>query len=230
MARRFSDVGVEPGKLKAAGSTPAIRRRYAAAALCLDNATTALRDFDRGTSVFGLTKGQFSMIDLAAAVLRKTGPAMVAVWTWCIAEYEVVAFTAFMKDGAVADLRVVMDWTGSQRDMPLIGELQTQFGLDCIRVTRTHAKIVTVWTECGWRVVIRGSMNLNSNPRFEQFDCSDDLAVFAVLDDMMREMWAAAPAFSIQRSVRKDASAIYGLGGGVHEADWTEGVKEWWDR
>ena len=85
---------------------------------------------------------------------------------------------------------MLMDWAGAQRDMPLVGDLQDRFGLDCIRVTKNHAKIVLVSTEDGWRVTLRGSMNLNANPRFEQFDVSDDPAIHGTVDDVMAEISA----------------------------------------
>ena len=95
---------------------------------------------------------------------------------------------------------MLMDWAGAQRDMPLVGDLQDRFGLDCIRVTKNHAKIVLVSTEDGWRVTLRGSMNLNANPRFEQFDVSDDLAIYATVDDVMAEIWQRSPALSCREA------------------------------
>jgi hypothetical protein len=229
MPKKFSSVGIAPGDLESKGSTASFKRRVAAAGRCLSTAKDALAEFDWGGHIFGLTKGQFSMIDLAAAVLDKTGPADVGVWTWCIAEYEVEAFTAFFSDRRVTKLRVVMDWAGAQRDMPLVGELQTRFGVDCIRVTKTHAKIVTV-AAGDWRVVIRGSMNLNSNPRFEQFDVSDDVAAFNLVDGMMTELWARGKALPVRELRHADATAL--LDAGEVKApppNWAPPAdKKWW--
>lgn len=148
------------------------------------------------------------MIDLAISTLRKTGPADVGVWTWCIAEYEVEAISGFLTAGEVTSLRMVMDWTGAQRDMPIIEDLQRKFGEDCIRVTKTHAKIVTVSTVSGWRVVIRGSMNLNNNPRFEQFDVSDDAATFDVISAVMDELWVIGKPMPVRKLKHNDATAM----------------------
>jgi hypothetical protein len=103
---------------------------------------------------------------------------------------------------------MVMDWTGAQRDMPVVEELQERFGLDCIRVTKTHAKIVTIATECGWRVTIRGSMNLNFNPRFEQFDVSDDAGIYAVVEDMMAELWERGKPLPVRKLHHGGATAL----------------------
>ncbi|MBN8956893.1 MAG: hypothetical protein J0H17_10015 [Rhizobiales bacterium] len=179
--------------------------------------------------MFGLTKGQFSLIDLAAAALEHTGPAAVSVWTWCIADYEVQAFSAFMGDGRITSLRVVMDWAGAQRDMPLVGELQEKYGADCIRVTKTHAKIVTA-VNAEWSVTIRGSMNLNANPRFEQFDVSDDPGILAVVDSVMQELWERGKPLPARQLDHAGAVALLDAGE-VKQApvSWAPpATKRWW--
>lgn len=225
--RHFAQFGVEPGAFEARPITGALRRRRASAAECLVAADAAVAELDRGTHLFGMTRGQFSMIDLAAAVLKRTGPADVAVWTWCIAEYEVEAFGAFFHNGAVRSLSVVMDWTGAQRDMPIVAELQAKFGVDCIRVTKTHAKIVTISTDDDWRVVIRGSMNLNSNPRFEQFDVSDDPAIFGVVEGVMEELWRRGKPLPVAKLQHSDAAKLLGVEQDAG-AGWSPQDGRWW--
>ena len=149
------------------------------------------------------------MIDIAGAALSVAGPADVSVWTWCIAEYEVEAFSAFFNDGRVRGIRVVMDWAGAQRDMPLTVDLQEKFGADCIRVTKTHAKIVTIRNADGWRIVIRGSMNLNANPRFEQFDISDDSGIFDVVAGVEAELWERGKALPVKKLRHCDADNLF---------------------
>jgi hypothetical protein len=224
---------VEPGAFLAAGRTLAFQKRVASAGKCLASAEAALAGFTRGCHIFGLTKGQFSMIDLAAAVLGITGPAGVTLWTWAIADYEAEAFGAFFRDGRVKSLRVVLDWSASQRNAVLVGELQERFGLDAVRITKTHAKIVTVSTPGadGWRVVIRGSMNLNFNPRFEQFDVSDDAEVFSVVADVERELWERGKPLPVAKLRHADAAELLNAAEvtGAPPA-WAELVqqKQWW--
>lgn len=92
---------------------------------CLVSAKAALAGFAPGDHIFGVSAGQFSMIDLADAALGIAGPADVTVWTWCIADYEVEVMTTFMADGRIRTFRLVIDWAGSQRDTELYA-----FGLD----------------------------------------------------------------------------------------------------
>ena len=224
---QFGFMQADPTDMRAPGTTGAYKRRKASAARCLASAKDALAGFEPGSHVFGLTKGQFSMIDLTDAVLGITGPADVAIWTWCIAEYEVEAITKFLTDKRVESLRMVMDWTGAQRDMPVVEELQQRFGMDCIRVTKTHAKIVTIATECGWRVTIRGSMNLNANPRFEQFDVSDDEKIYNVVDEMMTELWERGKPLPVRKLHHGAATALLAAGdaNGYHAPAWAQGLK-----
>ncbi len=208
----YKDFGVGLSDHKSVGVSPARAKRIAGAAVCLGNARDALSGFGRGDHLFGLTKGQFSMIDLAAAVLERTGPADVAVWTWCIADYEVQAVSAFIVGGSIRRFRMVLDWSGAQRATQLVADLQERFGVDCVRVSHTHAKIVTVTTDDGWSVTIRGSMNLNSNPRFEQFDISDDPAVTGVVHGLMGEMWERGKPLPVRKLTHRGASDLLGVG------------------
>ncbi len=226
----FQDVGLAPHHIKARGS--ATIRRVGRAAQCLGLAREATQDFGLGDHLFGITKGQFSMIDIASAVLEKTGPADVAVWTWCIADYEVEAIGAFIGSGSIRGFRLVMDWAGVQRDMQIVAELQEKFGLDCIRVTKTHAKIVIVSNDT-WRVVIRGSMNLNANPRFEQFDVSDGGPAWDVMSGVMTEMWARAKPVPVRKLKHADAVDLLSVGQSELRAqntpDWAAGGSAtWW--
>ena len=220
--------GLEPVEIKARGA--AFAKRKERAAEHLGSARGALASFARDGHVFGITKGQFSMIDIAAAVLEKTGPADVAVWTWCIADYEVDAIGAFLQSGDIRGFRLVMDWAGAQRDMPIVSQLQERFGLDCIRVTKTHAKIVMV-SNADWKVVIRGSMNLNSNPRFEQFDVSDGGPAWDVMDGVMLEMWERARPIPVRKLKHRDAVAALAAStvAVAPTLDWAAGGNaNWW--
>ena len=206
-----------------------MERRRSQAEKCLGTAKLALDGFSAGSHLFGLTKGQFSMIDLAAAALDVTGPADVAVWIWCIADYEVEAVGAFLDDGRVDRFRLVMDWAGVQRDLPLVQDMQRRFGVDCIRVTKTHAKIVTIRAG-DWRLVIRGSMNLNANPRFEQFDISDSPLAYDLVEGVMLEMWQRGRPLPVEQLDHADAAGLLDFAETGAAAPWCPTRAAWWPR
>lgn len=227
MARkRFVDIGIEPGDLLSPQAARAAARRKVAAGLCLESAERALEAFDRGVHVYMVNKGQFSMIDIMTALLARTGPADVSVWSWVVAGHEVEATSAMINSGAIRSFRMVIDWTGAQRDMPYVRELQQKYGLDCIRVSKTHCKVVTIATDDGWRIVARGSLNLNANPRMEQIDVSDDQAIYDVMHGLEEELWRRGKPLAVEVLEHRDAAELFGggwQGVGMGEApDWAK--------
>lgn len=218
-----ADGWVHPKSVVAPGRIKARARRDAARGLTMDAARDVLAGFSPGDHVFALTKGQFSMIDVAHALLERTGPAEVSVWTWCIADYEVQAVTAFIECGLITDFRLIADYSASQREMPLLGDIQARFGVDCIRITKTHAKILTVKAGA-WRIVARGSMNLNANTRFEQFDVSDSAATYDMVRTIERELWSKAKPLPVSKVAHSDADQSLAEVG-EDAAPWLAGAK-----
>ena len=223
--------GIQPGDLFSKTSTPVTQQRTRDAGLFRARAADALKPFGRGGHVFGLTKGQYSMIDVIATLLDRTGPARVSVWTWAIADYEVEAIGAFLADRRITEFRMVMDFSGARRHAELLGALQDRFGEDCLRVTKTHAKIATIATDDGWKVVARGSMNLNANPRFEQFDVTDCEMVYRVMREVEDEIWQRAPAVPVARVTHAQAVRTLDIGEtelAIAPPGWAEGLSSKW--
>jgi hypothetical protein len=54
-----------------------------------ESAAKCIGKIEKGMSLFAITRGQFSMIDMIFHCLQEIGRAEVSVWTWTIAEYEV---------------------------------------------------------------------------------------------------------------------------------------------
>jgi hypothetical protein len=154
----------------ARSSAPAKRR--AVAAESFRTAADCIGDVEPGMSLFAITRGQFSMIDAVLHVLDAVGPARLSLWTWTIADYELDVFRALMGDGRVTDGRLVIDFSARKRNAGILADWRTAFGRNSIRTVVNHAKIATVEGN-GLRVLLRGSMNLNFNPRFEQLDITE---------------------------------------------------------
>jgi hypothetical protein len=165
----------------------AIARRRRAAVESFASAAAAIGPIDADTNLFLLTRGQFSMLDMIAHVLSEIGPANVSVWTWAIADYEIEAMTALMADKRITGARLIVDRSAEQRNAALIDQWRTQFGLENVRVCKNHAKIARVWN-AGRRVLLRGSMNLNFNPRFEQADVTVDGPDFDLIERVENEL------------------------------------------
>lgn len=136
-------------------------------------------------SLFTITRGQFSMIDAIFHCLKQIGPSHISVWTWTIAVYEVEAMSGLMCRQDILGARLIIDRSADYRNRKIIDQWRTQFGEDQVRICLCHAKIARVWNESA-RLLLRGSMNLNFNPRFEQLDITeggDDFELVERIED-----------------------------------------------
>lgn len=139
-------------------------------------------------SLFAITRGQFSMIDAVLHVLDQVGPAKLSVWTWAIAEYEVESLERLMADKRLTSARLIIDYSAKVRNAHIITKWKSLFGASSVLYVMNHAKLATVESE-DKRVLLRGSMNLNFNPRFEQLDITEGGPDF----DLVREIEAELP-------------------------------------
>lgn len=137
------------------------------------NAASAIGPIEKSMSLFAITRGQWSMIDAILYCLEQVGPSRVSFWTWTVAEYETQVVDRLRRDGRITSGRMIIDYGARNKNAGLIREWKESFGDDSVRYVVNHAKIATVESESGFRLLLRGSMNLNFNPRFEQFDLTE---------------------------------------------------------
>ena len=160
------------------------------------SARDTIAGFGRDMDVAGLTFGQFSLIDLIQAALEITGPADVTISTWSAGFYDIDAAERFRANGLMRSVRFVMDAASMKKGQASVYDIADLFGKDAIRTTRTHAKFALVCND-EWDVVITSSMNLNLNPRCEQFEMTDDserCGMFAAFVDALFEELPAGGA------------------------------------
>jgi len=72
------------------------RQRVNRAVESFGNAAQAIGPIEPGMSLFCVTRGQWSMLDAILHVLSQTGPAAITLWTWTIAEYEILAMQGLL--------------------------------------------------------------------------------------------------------------------------------------
>lgn len=156
-------------------------------------AAEAIAGFDRSIEIFGFTKAQFSLIDLLAALLKVTGPAHLTISTWTAASADVTRVLEFLDGDQLTGTRWLVDLTFSKRAPQLAQRIRQAFGGDSIRVAKNHAKFALLRND-DWSVVLRTSMNLNFNPRFENFSIAHDPAMADFLSKIIDEIWRSQPA------------------------------------
>lgn len=145
-----------------------------------------------GVRMFGLTKGQYSLLDLIRAVLVHTGRAEVRLSTWSTGIRDAETAAWMMSQGDIASLQLLVDRSFPGRQPRYAGRVMALFGERAIVSTRIHAKIALI--KAGdWRIVVRSSMNLNRNPRFEQWDLDDDAGLYDFVAQWFDELADTAP-------------------------------------
>lgn len=146
--------------------------RRAVAVESFKTAADCIGPVEHGMSLFAITRGQFSMIDAVMHVLDCVGPAKLSLWTWAIADYELQQFERLQSDGRITDGLLVIDNSARKRNAEIIQSWKRSFGDKSVRYVMNHSKIATIEGN-GFKVLLRGSMNLNFNPRFEQLDVTE---------------------------------------------------------
>ena len=156
------------------------------------SAAEALTGFDAETTIYGFTKGQFSIIDILTHLLTITGPAELVVSTWTAANTDVTTVLDMVDSGTITRARWLVDLTFQRRAPQLANRIRQVFGADAIRVARNHAKFALIGT-AEWKIVVHTSMNLNFNPRFENFSLSHDPEFYQFHADIIDELWRRQP-------------------------------------
>lgn len=163
--------------------TSSVTHRRAVAAGSFKTAADTIGSVEYGMSLFAITRGQFSMIDAVLHVLDQVGPANVSLWTWTVAEYEIQCLERLMLDRRLTGGRMVIDGGARKKNAAIIRQWKDAFGTDSVRYVANHAKIATVQNG-QFKVLLRGSMNLNFNPRFEQMDITEGGGDFDLVKDI----------------------------------------------
>lgn len=180
-----------------------------------------------GMSVFAITRGQFSQIDAILHVLSQTGPAAISVWSWSIAEFDLDALktpaTFRAGETRVTAARLIIDEAARSKCAHLLNAWRDHFGPDSVRYAATHAKIALI-EGGGFRVCIRGSLNLNSNPRFEQIDITEGGPEFDLIRGIEDEIPVLPPEAT---NGEIDRASKIGATPQLDRLPMFEGVKTW---
>jgi len=188
-------------------SAPTTRRLRA-----VESFGSAARDIGpitAGMSLFAITRGQWSMIDAILHCLDEVGPSRVSLWTWTVASYEIEILTRLRLDKRITEGRLIIDAGARAKNAGIIREWQATFGAESVRYVHNHAKVACIESASGLRLCLRGSMNLNFNPRFEQFDLTEggqDFELVRSIEDELpiladdatgEEVWRATKASAV---------------------------------
>jgi len=160
-----------------------------------ESAKKTLGKLYKGCEIYGLTKGQFSLSDLINAILAETGAADLQISTWTAAKADIKSAYNLLKNGNINSVRFLVDRSFKTRQPEYCKFLLEMFGSDSVRMTRSHCKFVLIRNE-EWNIIIRTSMNLNNNPRIENFEVSDDMKLCDFMESLIDEVWTKETKFT----------------------------------
>lgn len=152
------------------------------------NADRAVAGLTHDNEIYGFSKGQFSMLQLLEAILKTTGPVHFVLSTWTAARHEIQRLADLGSAGQLLSTKWLVDFTFSRRDPEAANQIRLAFGVDAIRVSQSHAKFA-LFANDQWRLVLRTSMNLNMNPRFEDFTIAHDPPLYDFLNAFIADIW-----------------------------------------
>lgn len=158
----------------------------------MKEAAHAIEGLSYDLEIYGFTKGQFSLLDLIIACLDITGPAIFTLSTWTANRNEIATLGELAEAGKILSVRFLLDFTLARRDPEAAHAIRSRFGLESVRIAQNHAKFA-IFENKAWRLVLRTSMNLNMNPRFEDFSLAHDPPLADFLSTILGEVWSRQP-------------------------------------
>lgn len=151
-----------------------------------ENAKKAIGKIYKGMEIYGLSKGQFSIINIIEEILKQTGSADVIISTWTAANAEIKKAEQFLNNKLINKLHFIVDRSFKTRQPKYYEMLIDKFG-DIVSTTNSHAKFVLISNK-DWKISIRTSMNLNENKRLENFEISDCEILFDYLKEICHDI------------------------------------------
>jgi hypothetical protein len=130
-----------------------------------------------GCRIMGLTRGQFSLIDLVYSILKKIGSADVYIVTWSAGIKDVNNVKWMMDSSLIKKVRLITDHSYKTRQKKYAQSIEELFGVENILTSEIHAKFVLIEND-QFKITIRTSMNLNANKTCESFELDEGQEIF----------------------------------------------------
>jgi hypothetical protein len=169
------------------------------------NSDTAVQCLKSGSRILGLTRGDFSLIDLIHSILKKIGKSRVICCTWSAGIKDANQVRWMLNSNLIDSFTLVTDHSYVTRQKKYALAIQDLFGKDNIRTSEIHAKFVLIQND-SWNICIRTSMNLNANKTCETFEIDDDLEIYNFYKKFIDETFTNTPSGFEQKSWVVNAS------------------------
>lgn len=157
-----------------------------------ESAARCIGPITQGCEIFGLTKGDFSMIDILRHIAKEIGPCRIDIGTWTAAAAEIKQAFAMLEDKNIVTMRWLVDRSFPARQGKYFRSLLDKFGQDSVRLARFHAKFILLEND-NFSVAVRTSMNLNENKRIEFYEISEGSPIGGYLKEIVNYHFSAPP-------------------------------------
>ena len=138
--------------------------------------------------IFGVSKGQFSLVDVLRHLSDQIGRCRLSLSTWTVARADLDELQELTNEARFSSIRVLIDFSFQRRQPGLIATIRRRFGNEAVVVTRNHCKFLLMATD-RFHLVCRTSMNLNFNPRLEDVEIKDDPELYQFLDEILNDIF-----------------------------------------
>jgi hypothetical protein len=136
--------------------------------------------------------GSWSMHDVLAFLLRRTGPADVWITSWTITEEPVRLLLEQLQTGSIRSLKALFSERVEAMN-PAAHQL-ARFNLQ-VKLTKIHAKSIVLLNDA-WGITVGGSANFTRNPRIEKYIICTHRAIAEYERDWIEAVMADADPFA----------------------------------
>lgn len=149
-------------------------------------ASKAIGKIEPGCEIFGISKGQFSKIDIIKHCLNEIGVCDVSIATWTAANSDISVAEMLLKNAKINSCIFMLDRSFPTRQPKYFKKLLSLQG-ETLKfcLGNSHAKFVTLRND-QFNLAVRTSMNLNKNRRIETFEISDSPELCDYLDKTIK--------------------------------------------
>lgn len=156
------------------------------------SASEVARKVEKDCRLIGLTRGQFSLIDLIYSTLQRTGPAEVVVTTWSAGIKDANTVRWMCDSNLIRSFCLITDHSYKTRQKKYALALEDLFGKENIRTSEVHAKFVLIKSDDMY-ITIRASMNLNANRTCESFEIDENKDIYNFYNDWVVSTFGEMP-------------------------------------
>lgn len=157
------------------------------------SASEVARLIKKEARIIGLTKGQFSLIDLIYSILQQVGPSQVICTTWSAGIKDARTVKWMMGTNLIQSFMLITDHSYVTRKSQYLLEIDELFGKQNIRTSEIHAKFVLIQNEF-YKISIRTSMNLNANKTCESFEIDENEEIYNFYQQFVTSTFGEMPS------------------------------------